>query len=229
MQATAVKELRGREAATDWPENGETGPPEGLNHGPAQWPRYGQQKMVDYVNDLCNYNCMDNEGTAAGPPGFEHSGDESHILREVYRTNQAMFNNISRIMGVSASRLALLRLLAVEMPGGGGIMAIARNLGVNAAAVTRLVKELEEQKWVKRRSDPADARRTHVRLTAKGLRRVREIHRRVHVFERFLEERLGAEDVRAAVRVLSGIRAALDAFKDEGPFPPAGLPAASDR
>lgn len=151
-------------------------------------------------------------------PGLEHSGDESHLLREVYRTSQAMFNNVARITGISASRLALIRLLGMEMPNGGGVMEIARKLGINAAAVTRLVKELEGQKWVKRRSDPADARRTHISLTAKGQRRIREIHARLHVFERSLEERIGLQDIQVTVRVLTEIRAALAEFEQERPI-----------
>ncbi len=155
---------------------------------------------------------MKDDEIMTGSSILEHHGDETHLLREVYRTNQAMFNNVSRITGISASRLALVRLLAVDMPEGGGIMEIARKLGINAAAVTRLVKELEEQKWVKRRSDSADARRTHISLSTKGQRRVREIHARLHVFERSLDERIGPQDIQAAVRVLSEIRAALAEF-----------------
>ncbi len=159
---------------------------------------------------------MKDEEIITESPILEHSGDESHLLREVYRTNQAMFNNVSRITGISASRLTLVRLLAIDMPNGGGIMEIARKLGINAAAVTRLVKELEEQKWVKRRSDSGDARRTHISLTVKGQRRMREIHARLHVFERSLDEKIGPQDIRAAVRVLSEMRAALAEFKQEG-------------
>ncbi len=155
---------------------------------------------------------MKDEEIGAEGPILEHSGDESHLLREVYRTNQAIFNNVSRITGISASRLVLVRLLAIDMPEGGGIMEIARKLGINAAAVTRLVKELEEQKWVKRRSDSADGRRTHISLSTKGRRRVREIHARLHVFERSLDERIGQQDIRTTVRVLSEMRAALAEF-----------------
>lgn len=156
---------------------------------------------------------MKDDEIMTGTPILEHHGDETHLLREVYRTNQAMFNNVSRITGISASRVALVRLLAIEMPQGGGIMEIARKLGINAAAVTRLVKELEEHKWVKRRSDSADARRTHISLTAKGQRRVREIHTRLHLLERSLEEKIGRQDIETTVRVLAEMRAALAEFK----------------
>ena len=113
---------------------------------------------------------------------LSHSGDESHLLRELYLANQALLNNFPRIVGVSASRLALIRLLAIELPRETGTMEIARRLKINAAAVTRLVKELEEQKWVQRRGNPKDGRRTSVSLTAQGRRAFRRIHERLHEF-----------------------------------------------
>ncbi len=161
---------------------------------------------------------MKDEGTVTGSPIFTHTGDELHLLREVYRTNQALFNNLSRVAGVSGSRLTLIRLLAVEMPEGGGIMEIARRLGINAAAVTRLVKEMEEQKWVKRRADAADGRRSHISLTIKGRNRVRRIHERLHEFERSLTERMEARDIETAIRVLSVVRTALEQFREKRPI-----------
>lgn len=141
---------------------------------------------------------------------LEHRGDELHLLRDLYRTQQAMLSVIPRIIGISSSRLALLRLLAVEMPKEAGVMEIARRLGINAAAVTRLVREMEEQGWVKRRSDLRDGRRHYVSLTPKGRQAFRKIHERMHAFERSVGETLDAQDVQATVRVLATLRDALE-------------------
>lgn len=141
---------------------------------------------------------------------LEHRGDELHLLRDLYRTQQAMLSVIPRIIGISSSRLALLRLLAVEMPKEAGVMEIARRLGINAAAVTRLVREMEEQSWVKRRSDSRDGRRHYVSLTPKGRQAFRKIHERMHAFERSVGETLNAQDVQATVRVLATLRDALE-------------------
>ncbi|HOI75748.1 MAG TPA: MarR family transcriptional regulator [Syntrophales bacterium] len=139
-----------------------------------------------------------------------HKGDELHLLRDLYRTQQAMLNLIPRIIGISTSRLALLRLLAIELPKEAGVMEIARRLGINAAAVTRLVREMEEQGWVKRRSDSRDGRRNYVSLTPKGRQAFRKIHERMHTFERMMGETLDAKDVQATVRVLAALRDALE-------------------
>lgn len=156
---------------------------------------------------------MKNITTNSGSPILAHTGDESHLLRELYRTNQALLNSLSRIVGISASRLALIRLLAIELPKETGIMEIARRLGINAAAVTRLVKEMEEQKWVKRRTDPADGRRSSVSLTARGQRQFRRLHERMHEFERSISERLKKKDIETTIDVLSGIRNTIEEFK----------------
>lgn len=156
---------------------------------------------------------MEKTGDTMNPEILEHRGDELHLLRELYRTQQAMLNVIPRIIGISSSRLALLRLLAVEMPREAGVMEIARRLGINAAAVTRLVREMEEQKWVQRRSDSRDGRRNFVSLTAKGRLQFRKIHERMHAFERSVGEKLDLEDVQATIRVLGALRGALDQYR----------------
>jgi len=139
-----------------------------------------------------------------------HKGDELHLLRDLYRTQQAMLSVIPRIIGISSSRLALLRLLAVENSKEAGVMEIARRLGINAAAVTRLVREMEDLSWVKRRSDSQDGRRNYVSLTPKGRQAFRKIHERMHAFERMMGETLDSKDVQATIRVLAALRDALE-------------------
>jgi hypothetical protein len=56
------------------------------------------------------------------------------------RTRQAALNVFSHQVGMPAARLALMRLLAICHPEAVGIMWIARQLGIDAAAVTRQVK-----------------------------------------------------------------------------------------
>jgi DNA-binding MarR family transcriptional regulator len=92
-------------------------------------------------------------------------------------------------------------------------MEIARELGVNAAAVTRQVKELEDQRLVTRKADPRDARRSSVWLTAKGMRKFLELHERVHALERSLRAGVGDEEFATAIRVLLRLRAALEELR----------------
>ena len=64
-----------------------------------------------------------------------HRGDEPHLLREVIRTSQVLMAGFSREIGMPASRLAVLRTLAVT-DGGAGVMDLARSLGVEPGETT---------------------------------------------------------------------------------------------
>lgn len=145
--------------------------------------------------------------TAAGraTPQFRHQGDELHLLREVVRTHQVLMAAFSRGMGMPASRFALMRLLAVS-ENGVGVMDLAAQLGVNAAAVTRQVKELERDGLVRRRPDARDGRRHYVSLSAKGARLFEEMHERSHGLERALASVISTGEMTAAAAVLAKLR-----------------------
>ncbi len=108
----------------------------------------------------------------------------------------------SRIVGVPASRFELMRLLALAEKDV-GVMDLARQLGVNPAAVTRQVKEMEADGLVRRRADSKDGRRNYVALSAKGFRLFENVHSRSHELERALASLLSDSDIEAAARVLS--------------------------
>ncbi len=144
---------------------------------------------------------------------LHHEGNEPHLLREVMRIHQILLSEFSRQVGMPASRLALMRLLAISRPEDIGIMRIARCLGVNAAAVTRQVKDMESEGLVDRAADARDGRRSYVRLTPEGLRVFEQLHGRAHEFERELESLAGSEDIATAVRVLSQLRGALESLR----------------
>jgi DNA-binding MarR family transcriptional regulator len=144
---------------------------------------------------------------------LHHAGDEPHLLREIMRAQQAVLNVFSRQVGMPAARLALMRLLAIRHPEAVGIMDIARQLGINAAAVTRQVKVMESERLVERCADARDGRRSYVNLTVDGLRIFQQLHERAHAFEQALSTEVSAEDMAAAVRVLGHVRAALEALR----------------
>jgi len=143
---------------------------------------------------------------------LHHAGDEPNLLLEIMRTQQAVINVFSRQVGMPAARLALMRLLASCHPQAVGIMWIARQLGVNAAAVTRQVKAMENERLVERRPDARDGRRIQVKLTADGANLFLQLHERAHTLERALGTAVSAEDLAAAVRVLGQVRAVLEAL-----------------
>ncbi len=144
---------------------------------------------------------------------LHHGGDEPHLLREVMRVHNVLLNVFSRQVGMPASRLALMRLIAACDSEDIGIMEIARRLAVNAAAVTRLVKEMESEGLVDRIADARDGRRSYVRLSSEGFRVFEQIHERAHEFERELGALVSSEDMATAVRVLSRLREALEGLR----------------
>jgi len=141
---------------------------------------------------------------------LSHSGKENHLIREIMITHQALLNVFSREVGMTSSRLVLLRILAVSSPEGVGIMELARLLGVNAAAVTRLIQEMDKDDLVERRADSRDRRRSYVRLTEKGRELFGLVHDRAHEFERTLCGSAGEEEIAIAVSVLAKVRAAIE-------------------
>ena len=134
-----------------------------------------------------------------------HRGDEPHLLREVFRTYQALVSGFARKTGMPASRFELLRILAISA-GDVGITELARQLRVNSAAVTRQVQELERERLISRRSDARDGRRSYVTLSAKGKKLFEQIHERTHELERALTQALGAEQMQRAAMVLTKLR-----------------------
>lgn len=144
---------------------------------------------------------------------LHHKGDEPHLLREVMRVHQALLNVFSRQVGMPASRLALMRLIAVSHSEDIGIMEIARRLAVNAAAVTRLVKEMESEGLVDRIADTRDGRRSYIKLSPEGFRVFEQIHKRAHEFEQEVGSLVSSDDMTTAVRVLSRLREALESLR----------------
>jgi DNA-binding MarR family transcriptional regulator len=142
-----------------------------------------------------------------------HRQGDAHLLREIMRTHQALLAVFSREVGMPASRLALMRLLATTSQGTMGVMEIARHLGVNAAAVTRQLQEMEEKHLVVRQADARDRRRTSVRLSAKGRKLFETLHDRSHKLERSLNSVITPEELQVAAKVLAAIRGVLDAMR----------------
>ena len=136
---------------------------------------------------------------------LHHRGDEPHLLREIFRTYQVLMSGFARKTGMPASRFALMRLMALSEEDV-GVTDLARRLGINSAAVTRQVQELERERLVTRRADRRDGRRSYIKLSAKGRRQFEEIHERTHELERSLSAVIGDEEMRSAALVLSRLR-----------------------
>ena len=142
--------------------------------------------------------------------GLRHSGAETHLSLEIMFTNKALLGAFSRETGLPMSQLALLRVLAGAPRGGIGVLDIARRLGINGAAITRLVRKMEDRGLAIRRADKHDGRRSNLKLSAKGRALFRKVHQRLHEFDDLLGADLEPEDIAAVKRVLAHLRTVLE-------------------
>ena len=115
----------------------------------------------------------------------------------------------SRATRMPASRFAVMRLL-VGPERELGVTEIARQLGTDRAAITRVVQDLEREGLVRRRSDERDGRRSHIGLTPEGREAIERVHERLHELERALAPTVGAQEMRNAAVTLAKLRAFLE-------------------
>jgi DNA-binding MarR family transcriptional regulator len=148
---------------------------------------------------------------------LQRQGSQPHLIQEIIRTYQVLIADIARRTGMKSSRFALMRVLA-DSHADLGVMELARQLGINAAAVTRQVQELESERLVRRRADPNDGRRTCLRLSAKGQGLMDELLELSRQFEQLLSSEIGGDEMTNAATTLKNLRAFLEgsALKPEG-------------
>ena len=108
---------------------------------------------------------MDETGPQPEEEVFEHEPGASylHLWREVILTYRQLMRQVARRTDYSGAQFEVLRELA-NAEGRSTVSALARELSLDPAAVTRLVTELEKLGMVQRERDPADGRRRPVVL-----------------------------------------------------------------
>jgi DNA-binding MarR family transcriptional regulator len=109
-----------------------------------------------------------------------------------------------RHVGMSQVRRQLLSVLADEREVSHA--ALAKRLGVDGAAVTRLVKSLESQGAVSRRLDPDDNRFTLASLTEAGEDLVAELRSAHQQYQAHLLAGINQVEQDGVVRVLERVR-----------------------
>ena len=159
---------------------------------------------IDVVNDAV----MDERWGLGDAGPLNHAGGESHLLRDVTQTYQVLMAAFTQVVGTSATRMPLLRLLAVAGEEGTGTAALARALGVDPAGVTRALAALVADGLAERRPHATDGRRALYVLTLQGREWFEGFHERMHRFEVTACAGVSPDDVRAAVEVLAAVREA---------------------
>lgn len=96
----------------------------------------------------------------------EHYPEENRIFELLQGINKGICPKFERCAGISPTRLRLLHELfrVVEV----SQISLQKEMDIDAAAITRHLKGLEESGMITRRNNPADNRVTLVSLTDRG-------------------------------------------------------------
>jgi DNA-binding MarR family transcriptional regulator len=155
---------------------------------------------------------MDDLSTPSGDEGlFQHAPDVGylHLLREVLLTYRLLMRRATAEFGVSGAQFEVLRQMALA-DGRSSTSALARDLAIDPAAVTRLVAALERLGLVAREDDERDGRRRPVLLTPAGRAMMLDFHERMHASEAALTAEIDEASIDDAIRVLRAIRSVFD-------------------
>jgi DNA-binding MarR family transcriptional regulator len=126
------------------------------------------------------------------------------IVQQIAVTYYAMLPMFERHVGMSKARWQVLALLQRE--GEVSQANMQQQLKVDGAAITRQVKQLEEEGLVLRRADPQDNRFTLVTLTPAGQQLAAGMHAKRESFEAFVTSGLAPDDLAMMRRCLQQIR-----------------------
>ena len=151
-------------------------------------------------------------------PGFPPLADALDFLRLIWAVDHAWqrwSKHSETTTGVTATQRLVLRIIGrfPGLPSG----RLAELLDVHPGTLTGIVKRLERQGLVRRRSDPRDGRRALLGLTDKGHASVSEAEGRVEAEVRRTLEGIAPEKLEAAREVLESLAAALAVVEDTEP------------
>ena len=154
---------------------------------------------------------LDRENEPYDSGFFQHASGANyvHLLREVFLTYRRLLRQLTVESGLSGAQFEVLRELALA-DGRSTVSALARELGVDPAAISRLVSGLQRDGIVTRMSDERDGRRRPVVLTEDGRRLMVAFHAEAHKRESALTRALDPQLVETTMQVLHALRDALD-------------------
>ena len=140
----------------------------------------------------------------------------TELILTMFRTNNATLTWGDRIvapLGLTSARWQILGAI-VQTDRPQPVAWLARDLGANRQNVQRIVNDLQKDGLVSFAPNPHHKRAQLVVLTPKGQRTYAEAIGLYEPLVGELAEGLSAEDIRAAQRVLSAMRAKLETAAD---------------
>jgi DNA-binding MarR family transcriptional regulator len=114
-----------------------------------------------------------------------------------------MYNSYTHEVGLTVPAAYVLLLLSSKK--GALSTQIAPLLGMEAGSITRLLKSMEEQQLILRRSDQEDKRQVSVYLTEKGRKMRQKAKKIVKSFNEKLEKRISKDSLDQFLKILDQI------------------------
>lgn len=111
----------------------------------------------------------------SGPPAETHIAELAGGLRSVVNRLAHVLRSPVARQGVTPTRLTALAILERHGPLRPGDLAARMN--ISAASMSRLTEVLEEGRWIRRGSDPADGRACLLSLSDHGRETLAELRR----------------------------------------------------
>ena len=152
------------------------------------------------------------------PPQFASPSEtevaaSASLLQHLSQTYHEVVTTFERFMGMSRARWAILKRLSREKNVTQSVL--AQSLHVDAAAITRQVKQLETEGLVTRWPHPEDNRFTVVALTQQGREFVEKRLSERDSFQEIVTAGLSLEDVTHMQHCLSHMRHNAEALAQE--------------
>jgi DNA-binding MarR family transcriptional regulator len=156
---------------------------------------------------------MTNTTTTEAPETTESASQSETLLQQISRTYYNLLPAFERHVGMSKSRWGVLMTLHRE--GELSQAYLQQRLRVDGAAITRQVKQLEEEGLVLRRADPHDNRYTLVVLSEAGRKLAASMVGRRTSFEALMTDGISPEEIAVLRRCLQRIRENLDSLSSQ--------------
>lgn len=138
---------------------------------------------------------------------------EDRLFQQLADSCAEIKQSFTHYIGMSQGRRQLLTLVARE--GEVSHAVLQRQLALDGATVTRLVKQFEAEGVVSRRLDPRDNRYTLVSLTDTGQQLVSKLSVAHSTFQKRLLAGVPLEEQEAMVRILERLRDNIHLFQEE--------------
>jgi DNA-binding MarR family transcriptional regulator len=132
------------------------------------------------------------------------------FILAVHRATHRIGLHIQRFGPPTVSQGEAHILTYLDAAGDSTIADVHRAFGHKRSTLTSILDRLEERALIVRKSDARDRRTFVISLTAEGRRVARRITEHLKAFEARILKQASASDVRAFLRVLDAVDAAID-------------------